>query len=259
MATGRPFRYEGSYASSYDNTASSFQQIALSTGFLRSESMDLNNDPRFFAANVIDKRLAAFGSLSIVSGLMLGTSMDQCFSLNKDFDLTPKWPYMGYFQLIGFCMQMCVTFMCLIALYVTAHQLFYTYRLMTSGPTGFECASVFYLSKSIVMWRHFSIKCLFHGLWLFMLSSGFQLLGKFYKDALATQNPPKAKLDMEVHTNIAIAVMLCFVAVSILLGIVRQQHLWAFQEQYKAVKAVSRPIAETARFMGMRGTDHLET
>lgn len=259
MAAGRGFRYDSSFASAYDSTTGGLQQFALSTGMLRAESMDLNNDPRFFSGNVIDKRLGAFGSLSIVSGLMLGTSMSQCFGLSKDFDLTPEWPYIGYFQLVGFILQMSVTFMCLIALYVTAHQLFYTFRLMTSGPTGFECASVFYLSRAVVMWRHFSIKCLFNGLWIFMLSSGFQLLGKFYKDALETHDPPKAQLRMDLALNMAIGVAVCFTAMAVLLYVIRAQHLTAFREQYTNIKAISRPIADTARFMAMRGPDALET
>merc|ERR1711990_1401259 len=114
------------------------------------ESMELQNDPRFFSGNVINKRLAAFGKLSIVSGLMLGTSMGQLFSLKKNMDFSERHPLYGciaYWQITGFFIQMCVTFMCITALYIICHQMFYTFRLMTAGPTGFEMASMFYLTK----------------------------------------------------------------------------------------------------------------
>merc|ERR1719230_842244 len=92
-------------------------------------------------------------------------------------------------QFAGFLLEMIVSFMCLISLYTICHQLFYIFRLMTAGPTGFELASMFYLTKSIVMWRHIAIKALLNGLILFLVSSGITLFVKFIKDAATT--PPK--------------------------------------------------------------------
>merc|ERR1719440_2095408 len=141
----------------------------------------------------MDKRLAAFKSLTIVSGLMFGTSMKLTFGLKQNLQFSAHQPYVGdiaLWQGFGFVLSVVVASMCLISLYVIAHQLFYTYRLMTAGPTGFEQASMFYLTRTITVWRHIAIKCLFNGLWLFIMSSGFQLFGKFYDDALSTHNPP---------------------------------------------------------------------
>merc|ERR1719327_1235384 len=155
-------------------------------GLARDESMDVSNDPRFFAKNVMDKRLAAFKSLTIVSSLMFGTSLGQCFKLKKDMNFHRLDPYVGsiaLWQAVGFILSVMVAVMCLLALYVIAHQLFYTYRLMTAGPTGFEQASVFYLTRVITMWRHLAIKCLFNGLWMFIFLVGVQLFVIFYKDA----------------------------------------------------------------------------
>lgn len=257
---GLPYTTE--FAGSYDNNeGSAWQSWAHRIGLARAESMDLSNDPRFFASNVIDKRLKAFGSLSIVSGLMLGTSMGQCFELKKDMDFSLKAPFIGYFQMTGFLMQMAVVFMCVISLYVIAHQLFYTYRLMTSGPTGFECACVFYLNKYMVMWRHFCIKCLLNGLWLFILSSGFQLFTKFYKDAESTHHKGREfkKLDMTVHTILAACVFACFTALSCLLCLIRSHHVAAFREEYAIVKAAMRPIESTMYHMGKRSSNFLDT
>merc|ERR1712100_642390 len=176
------------------------------------------------------------------------------FALKKNMDFSkcemPIGP-IGWIQFAGFCMQMTVTFMCLLSLYTICHQLFYTYRLMTVGPTGFEMASMFYLTKSIVMWRHFAIKCLLNGLSLFVLSSGVTLYVKFIKDASAgpakiiilnvnggssTEDMVpvgldiKSPLDQRIHTMLAYFVLLCFLGVSSLLYTIRKHHLQAFRD-----------------------------
>lgn len=252
--------YHQEFAGAYDTESSAWQGMAVYFDLARADSMDLSNDPRFFSGNVIDKRLKAFGGLSIISGLMLGTSMKQCFSLKKDMDFTWAPPYMGYIQLLGFMMQMCCTFMCVIALYTVAHQLFYTFRLMTSGPTGFELASMFYLNKTITMWRHFAVKCLLNGLSLFILSSGVQLFVKFYKDAESTQKHRiEPMLDLDVHLGIASLVLACFCGCACFLCMLRNHHLSAFREQYQAIKGTTRPITDTTRDMGHRGGFNLDT
>jgi hypothetical protein len=252
--------YDEGYGGLYDDDRSSpMMQLVSKMGLAKAESMDLTNDPRFFSATVVDKRLKAFGSLSIVSGLMLGTSMGQCYKLKKDWDLSFRFPYIGYFQACGFVMQMTVTFMCLISLYVIAHQLFYTFRLMTSGPAGFECACVFYLNKYMVMWRHFSIKCLLNGLWLFILSSGFQLFGKFYVDAESTHHLKHEHLDMQMHALIGWATLFCFTALACLLCLIRSHHVAVFREEYSVVKTQMRPVESTVAHMQRRGGLNLDT
>merc|ERR1719409_1051811 len=86
-------------------------------------------------------------------------------------------------QIISFFLAVAIAIMCLLSLYICAHQLFYTFRLMTAGPSGFDQAAIFYLTRSITMWRHLSIKFLFNGLLMFLLLVSIQLLVKFYKDA----------------------------------------------------------------------------
>eukprot|EP00929_Paragymnodinium_shiwhaense_P016203 TRINITY_DN124409_c0_g1_i1.p1 TRINITY_DN124409_c0_g1~~TRINITY_DN124409_c0_g1_i1.p1 ORF type:complete len:268 (+),score=57.94 TRINITY_DN124409_c0_g1_i1:168-971(+) len=246
--------YHPEFAGTFDSEDSAFQRIATSLDLARAESMELNNDPRFFSGNIIDKRLKAFHKLSIVSGLMLGTSMDNCFELKKNMDFTLVYPYIGYMQFFGFLCQMTVTFLCMISLYTIAHQLFYTYRLMTSGPTGFEAASMFYLNHTMTMWRHFSIKCLFNGLGLFIFSSGVQLFVKFYKDALNThEHVNKPELDIDAHLMLAGFVCLCFTGCACFLCMLRRHHLDAFREHYAACQKKAKPITDTMRDMQHRG------
>jgi len=246
--------------------------------------MDVSNDPRFFAHNVMDKRLAAFKSLTIVSSLMFGTSLGQCFKLKKNMDFTRWDKYVGsiaIWQAVGFIVSVIVAFMCLMSLYVIAHQLFYTYRLMTAGPTGFEQASVFYLTRVITIWRHIAIKCLFNGLWAFMALVGIQLFVKFYKDADEMMDGPhkvwamnmvggtsqnytsidlhhRHKLDMTVHSVLGYIVFFTFLSAAALLFYVRHTHLTVFRENYMAIKAMTDPIQQNQKEMSRRSSAQLD-
>lgn len=277
-----------SFSSHGDETNTRLAECASGFGLARDESMDVTNDPRFFAKSVMDKRLGAFKSLTIVSSLMFGTSLGQCFKLKKNMNFSDWDPLVGniaVWQIVGFFISVAVAYMCLLSLYVIAHQLFYANRLSTSGPTGFEQASVFYLTRVIVMWRHLAIKCLFNGLWLFIFLIGIQLFCKFYKDADAKLEKPHMvfianvvdgnsitaaeagiighthphKLDMMLHSIIAYIVLATFLACSYMLIVVRRQHLTVFQENYKAVKVMTTPLETTMRSMSHRSGHLLET
>lgn len=253
--------------------------------FVRAESMDVCNDPRFFSKSVMDKRLGAFKSLTLVSSLMFGTALGQVFKLKKDMDFSKYDPLVGYiaiWQTLSFFIAISVSAMCLLSLYVIAHQLFFTVRLMTSGPTGFEQASVFYLTRVIVMWRHVAIKCLFNGLWIFILQIGIELFVRFYEDAVkqgtklhkmwvanivngnSTQvanvhMEPKHKLDMLVHTVFGYIVLALLLGFAIMLYVVRHQHTVVFQSNYKTVKVMTKPIENSLRQMANRGNEIIET
>lgn len=277
-----------SFNNSFDESNTRLAECATGFGLARDESMDVSNDPRFFAKSVMDKRLGAFKSLTIVSSLMFGTSLGQCFKLKKNMNFAEWDPLVGniaIWQIVGFAISVAVAVMCLLSLYIICHQLFYANRLITSGPTGFEQASVFYLTRVIVMWRHLAIKCLFNGLWLFIFLIGIQLFCKFYKDADAKMEKPHMvfvtnivagmsvdasnpgvighahvhKLDMMLHSIIAYCVLFVFLANSFLLIIVRKQHLTVFQENYAAVKVMTHPLETTMRTMSHRSGHLLET
>merc|ERR1719486_1047217 len=151
----------------------------------------------------------------------------------------------------GFILSVVVASMCLLSLYVISHQLFYTVRLTTAGPTGFEQATMFYLTRVICVWRHLAVSALFNGLWLFILLVGIQFFVTFYKDAAAKtdkhheiyinnlqygsslnatliteKSPPK--LDMVVHSILAYISLALFLVFTGCLALIRHQHLTVF-------------------------------
>jgi len=154
----------------------------------RCHTMELQNDPRFFQSNVIDKRLSALRNLTIVSSLMFSASIGQLLALKKEYNFTYNenvgwWCFsVSICQLCAFVTLVSVVFMCLIGLYTMCQQLYHIYRLMTSGPTGVELAGEYYLSHTIVAWRHTAVSNLLKGMALFVGGMGMILFVKFMKD-----------------------------------------------------------------------------
>lgn len=258
---------------------------STATRIVRAESMNISNDPRFFAANVMDKRLAAFKTLTIVNGLMFGTALGQCFALKKDMDFGKIEPLVGcvaLWQLVSFLMAVAIAIMCLLSLYIIAHQLFYTFRLMTAGPSGFDQAAIFYLTRSITMWRHLSIKFLFNGLLLFLVAMSIQLAVKFYKDADHTvekfdevvimnlQNGHSLKdpnvhfdvhqkLNMTTHVAMGYGVLGICVATAALMIYIRKQHLEVFRQNYDFCTERTHRITSVLGKMSTRSGAYIET
>ena len=133
------------------------------------------------------------------------------------------WIPMGWMQFAAFFIQMSVAFMCLMAIYVIAHQTLYTYRLMTAGPHGFEQASMFSLCKGLCTWRHLAIRCIFNGLSLYIVASGllvFVMFVLFWDSYLPHPAPHVAFtwVERQVHGfDVPVAYMMCAAPLCVLL------------------------------------------
>jgi hypothetical protein len=150
----------------------------------REDSMEITNDPRFFSGNVIDKRLTAFGSVGIISSFMISVTFVELNEMDKTIDF-PPWRS-GWSQGLDDIVQLCAfavltyaLFCNMIATFVTVAQTYYTYRLMTAGPTGFEMATQFYLDGYITWWRHYAIKNVLVSLPVLIIGHGGRMLRKF--------------------------------------------------------------------------------
>jgi len=189
MDSARPQTTEYTNVTNADSTngkdrAEEFAHMLFHRLTVRSDSMELQNDPRFFQPNVIDKRLSALASLVVVCTLVLGTAMTMLFGLKKDmhFDGSFWCTFVSCAHIIGFYAQVVVTLCCMLAVYVICQQLYHIYRLMTSGPTGIEIAGMYYLTPSVVLWRHCAVTFLLNGLVIFVMATGLILFVKLVKD-----------------------------------------------------------------------------
>eukprot|EP00416_Gambierdiscus_australes_P035500 CAMPEP_0171097620 /NCGR_PEP_ID=MMETSP0766_2-20121228/47654_1 /TAXON_ID=439317 /ORGANISM="Gambierdiscus australes, Strain CAWD 149" /LENGTH=263 /DNA_ID=CAMNT_0011556847 /DNA_START=64 /DNA_END=855 /DNA_ORIENTATION=- len=222
MATG-----DTSYYSSVEQREQSQLSAVLEqSNLVKSESMDLANDPRFFTNNVIDKRLAAFAGLSIISTFMMNTSMEAAFQMRKEINLV-TWD--GVFQLAGFCLTCCVLFCNTLAAYVGVAQPYHTYRLMTSGPSGFETAAAYYLQRDIVAWRHLAIKLMVTSMPAFLIANAFRFVVKFDRDS--SQSP---RLPSEPPLYVRLEGLVCCVAF-VVVGLGLLQVHWLHEEVFRTL------------------------
>jgi hypothetical protein len=196
---------------------------------VRSESMDISNDPRFFQDNVIDKRLSAFGMLAIVSGLMAQNSIDQAFPMKKNMGLSLD----GICQLIAFILLSFVFFTNMLGTYIGVAQPYHTYRLMTAGPTGFEAATMYYLDKGIVFWRHSAIKLMLYSLPIYVTSHAFRFIPQF--DRVAEDNEDVGNATETVARIEGYCFLILYFAVACGLFYVHNVHESVFRYRYDSI------------------------
>jgi len=224
--------------------------LETTTGLVHSESMDMDNDPRLIEGNVLNKRLKAFSSLSVVSGLLVETSTS-VISMKKDINVLT---FDGQLQLLGFAIMSFVLFANVIATYVGVAQVYHVYRLETAGPTGFEIACSYYLNPNIVCWRHVAIKCMLTSLPLFLVATGIRIAVNFDRVVQHIAAPSVAMAKALGLTFLAI-----YSAMGVLLYYIHDKHVGVFRERYELAKALETPfVGHVHSMMASRGNRPLD-
>jgi hypothetical protein len=227
-------------------------QLMEGLGLARSDSMEIKNDPRFFSDNVINYRLGAFGSLAVVSALMVDCAMSDIMDMDKNMNLS-RW--VGAIQFISFFMLIVVFYFNIIATYVGVAQPYHTIRLLTSGPTGFEAAASYYLNKNIVTWRHFAIKYMLISLPLYITQMGLRLVVKFDRG-----NKDDSAPDGEWAPQYSRMQGIFFGSVLIFMGIilycVHHMHFEVFRERHRMMV---EPNHKMSAFVAGLSNPHMTT
>lgn len=217
-----------------------FESSLEGAGLVKSESMEITNDPRFFLDNVINYRLAAFAGLSVVSGLMVQNAMDNIFDMKKRMDITKfelkPWEMSvedqdKLLQLIAFLLLGLVLFFNMVSTYVGVAQPYHTIRLMTGGPTGFEAAALYYLNKNMTAWRHFAVTGALVSLPLYVLSCSFRMVVKFDWE---NEKDPDLKTVPPVEDRIIGWIMFCyFLLMAATVYYIHRKHDKVFVERHQ--------------------------
>lgn len=189
---------------------------------VRSVSMEISNDPRFFQDNVIDKRLAAFACLAVVSELMAQNAIDLGFPMKKDMGFS----IVGICQFLSFVSLSLVFFGSMLGTYVGVAQPYHTYRLMTAGPTGFEAATMYYLDRGIVAWRHLAVKLVLFSLPVFCISLGFRMVPKFVRE-------PEEEHQVEVPESLARVQGWFFLTLYVVVGVGLLHVHWVHEATFR--------------------------
>jgi len=220
------------FSGTHGSLPASLRMLEDHIGLIQSESMDLQNDPRFFQDNVLNKRLSAFSGLSVVSGLMVGTC-SAVISMKKDVNFIN---FEGMMQFASFSLMSVVLILNVLATYVSVAQIYHSYRLETAGPTGFEMATSYYLNPNIVAWRHLAVKCMLNSLPIFLISTGMRISVNFERLVHEPEMPT---------AFIARCLSMTFLAFYFLAGsvvyYVHRKHMAIFRENYETVKGQELP------------------
>jgi len=206
----------------------------------REGTAELQNDPRFFTENVIEKRLEAFEALAIVTELMSVCAVQQCFELTNDYSWTGGLVHVAVVQLVGFFTMVLVTLLSTIATVVLSLQLFFTIRLMTAGPTGFDKAARFYQDSRMWRWRERAIFGVKWSMVLFMFSTGCMLFVKFYTEGAPQVEKESEKVkdsEYTIHKVIASAVWCTFMALAGVIAWLVREHQQVFDRAYSSLDA----------------------
>lgn len=204
----------------------------------------MTNDPRLFGSNVLMKRLLAFSALALVSSIMVKTTQAQLLSLKKDIDLTTGD---GVIQFTSFVLMNFTLFINMLAMYVGVAQHYFTYRLMTAGPTGYEMASSYYLNPNIAFWRHAAVKGMLTALPLFLLSTSLKLLVMFDQDmpnAPDKHPDPNSWALARVGSLSVLGLVVCALWITMAVGLcfVDNRHRSVFRDKYEVAKELERPL-----------------
>lgn len=224
------------------------------TGLAHSDSMDVNNDPRFFQDNVLNYRLTAFAGVGVVCGLMVQNAMDHLFAMRKTMNVEQAWNIDQVFQHIAFAILTVVLFLNMVGTYVGVAQPYHTIRLMTAGPTGLECAALYYLNKNIATWRHFAVHGALLSLPMFILSSAFRMVVKFDWDNEELPGPAGAVAPVEDRI-IGYVSMATYQIMALTVYYIHRKHRAVFEERYEMVKPTLYQHGEALDIMTPRPTD----
>jgi len=168
---------------------------------------------------VLAKRLVAFQTISVVSVLMVSLAVKMMFALDHG-----KITNLEY---VGFLVMTLVFIFDLFTVIVIVQQLFQTFRLLTSGPIGYEIAKSYYLNPTIVAMRHLGVRSFLTSLPLFVGAS-FCMVYKSFGE--------------QKHLAYSLPICVILVIAAFLLWYLRWKHAAIFAERYAIAKQHEQPL-----------------
>jgi len=138
--------------------------------FFRTDSVDVNNDPRIMSDSVIAHRLSAFSNVVIAAMLLCTLAFSAVLVLAPSAakQTTKRESWINLAALIGMLLTMCMNLFCTV---VVIQQNYLVNRIGTSGAMGFEMSKSLYLNRTFVTLRHVAISCFYRSIPLFIVST----------------------------------------------------------------------------------------
>lgn len=204
---------------------------------VRTESVDVTNDPRIMSDSVIAHRLSGFSSVVVASMLLTTLAFSAVLVLvpsekedlhlcSEKKDCTRKINLPKLLALIGMLLTVCLNLFCSV---VIIQQMYLVNRIATSGAMGFEMAKSLYLSKTYVTVRHIGIACFDRSIPLFVGSTAMMVWEQIIAD----------RTDAWVYAIIVCGVM------ALAMFLMFYVHYWqriVFFNKLKAMQAYESPM-----------------
>lgn len=134
--------------------------------FVRSESMHINNDPRFFTDSVLLKRLDGFRVVAVTSTIFCTLSVKNVMLLESSKLKVQDHPL----QLVALVLMTLVFMLNILTVIVLVSQTFHVWRLTTTGSTGFEVSRSYYTNHNIVVARRWATRGFFISVPMFVIA-----------------------------------------------------------------------------------------
>jgi len=148
-----------------DDTQSPFL-FAILDPLIRTESVDVNNDPRIMSDSVIAHRLSGFSTVVVAAMLLCSLAFSAVLATAPG--LHDKFNWLKLVGQVGMLITVCLNLFCTV---VVIQQMYLVNRIATSGSMGFEMSKSLYLSKTYVTIRHLGISCFYKSIPLFLGST----------------------------------------------------------------------------------------
>jgi hypothetical protein len=169
MSEGWQSPFENSDLFDFEGEESKDTMISRVVGCLvRSESVDVTNDPRIMSDNVISHRLGGFSNVVIASMLLCTLAFSAILVDTPRDEMEEVSRAVTFISLAGMLVTMCLNLFCTV---VVIQQMYVVNRISTSGSMGFEMAKSLYLNRTYVTLRHFAITAFFKSIPIFVMST----------------------------------------------------------------------------------------
>jgi len=185
---------------------------------MRSDSVEVTNDPRIFLDNILARRLSAFSSI-VVAAILVGSVSCSCLLTIED-DNKDNW--VKYAGLVGMVTVFLLNLFCVL---VITQQYYQVFRLMTAGPMGFEIAKSYYLNVNIATMRHMATQSFFRSIPIFTFSIGCMIFEKLGRKWI-----------------MSLPLFILLGAMAFTLHMINRKHANIFMEKYTITKAHERPL-----------------
>lgn len=184
---------------------------------LRQESVEVSNDPRIFLDNVIAKRLGAFETVAVAAILLASVSISTLLAMEENHEHPVEY--------VGLFLMNCVFVMNLFCVLVITKQYYQIFRLMTSGPTGFEIAKSYYLNQNIMTMRHVATGGFFYSIPMFIIAIACMIWTK-----------------LEHRYSMSVPMCVIEIAAAVYIFFVLKKHSQIFREKYILTKKHEDPL-----------------